>query len=419
MPKNTTVLNTENFLNDKKIYFTSDSSSMQIKKSNNVEELSLWEKILFDIDIESRINIFDKNQKNGDGIQEKMIYEFKFKNCTFKQQNCKLMIFREITDISKIEYSRSLEKVSEIMIASTSHDMRTPLNTIINMIKLVAQKINDQQIQKWLNVAISSTNLLLYLVNDTLDYFQIKSGKFSKTEGPLNIDDLVKGTFDLVSVQMEKKNIEKVLEIDSALYNYELISDQQRIRQVLINLLTNALKFTFSGFISIKVFVVQEENRSNQNIDFESKQEEAVDSSIMEKKGCLNVRFEVQDSGIGIKEEDFDRLFKVFGKLEQTENLNTCGIGLGLTICNKILNQLGSELKVKSVFNQGTCFYFTLNLSFIAVDFKRELSNNLDVSEHSQYSELAGKNGTYEDLYFNEENSDYSPLNHQNIFYFP
>lgn len=113
------------------------------------------------------------------------------------------MIFREITDISKLEYARSLEKVSEIMIASTSHDMRTPLNTIITMVKIVYQKVRDPTLLRWLKVAISSTNLLLYLVNDTLDYFQIRSGKFKKSEGPINIRELVNGTFDLVAIQME------------------------------------------------------------------------------------------------------------------------------------------------------------------------------------------------------------------------
>lgn len=89
-----------------------------------------------------------------------------------------MIIIRDITELVKVEYSRNVEKITEIMVASTSHDMRTPLNTIINMHSLILLKETDQTIRNWINIANSSTNLLLFLVNDTLDFFQIKSGKF-------------------------------------------------------------------------------------------------------------------------------------------------------------------------------------------------------------------------------------------------
>lgn len=82
-----------------------------------------------------------------------------------------MIIIRDISELSKVEYARSLERISEIMIASTSHDMRTPLNTIITMHKMIEDKIQDRGLLKWIKIANSSTSLLLYLVNDTLDYF--------------------------------------------------------------------------------------------------------------------------------------------------------------------------------------------------------------------------------------------------------
>ena len=82
-----------------------------------------------------------------------------------------MIILREISEVSKLEYARSLERISEIMIASTSHDMRTPLNTIVNMHHLIKKDTTDPQLLKWIKVANNSTNLLLYLVSDTLDYF--------------------------------------------------------------------------------------------------------------------------------------------------------------------------------------------------------------------------------------------------------
>ena len=93
------------------------------------------------------------------------------------------------------------------MIASTSHDMRTPLNTIVNMLRLIQTKITDEVILKWINVAHSSTNLLLFLVNDTLDYFQIKSGKFSPRQETFNIRDLIQHNMEYISVQLEQKGL--------------------------------------------------------------------------------------------------------------------------------------------------------------------------------------------------------------------
>jgi signal transduction histidine kinase len=86
-------------------------------------------------------------------------------------QPCKLIVLSNITDLVKGEYARNVERITEIMIASTSHDMRTPLNTIVNMHKMMAPKITDSLVQKWLRIANNSTSLLMFLVNDTLDYF--------------------------------------------------------------------------------------------------------------------------------------------------------------------------------------------------------------------------------------------------------
>jgi signal transduction histidine kinase len=102
-----------------------------------------------------------------------------------------MIILRDITDIVKMEYARSVEKMSDIMIASTSHDMRTPLNTIKSMLEIMEKYIQDKTLLKWLKVANMSTKLLLFLISDTLDLYQIKSGKFKTRKAPFNIQDLV------------------------------------------------------------------------------------------------------------------------------------------------------------------------------------------------------------------------------------
>ena|SRR3569833_397165 len=106
------------------------------KLNDILEQESLWEKIFLGRKIEERFSIFEKNKSDA-----KHVFEYKYKKCIFDNQKCKLIIIREITDIANVEYARSLEKVSEVMVASTSHDMRTPLNTMTTMIKLVQKEV--------------------------------------------------------------------------------------------------------------------------------------------------------------------------------------------------------------------------------------------------------------------------------------
>ena len=145
------------------------------------------------------------------------------------------------------------------MIASTSHDMRTPLNTIINMLLLISSRVNDvrevqadEQLKKWVRVASNSTQLLQYLVSDTLDYFQIRSGKFRAEEESLSLREIVDHAFDLISIQMHQKRLRRLVDIEDDVLD-DVQFDKQRLSQILVNLLSNAVKFTFEGFIKVKI----------------------------------------------------------------------------------------------------------------------------------------------------------------------
>ena len=132
----------------------------------------------------------------------KYIYELKIKDINFELTSSRMVVLREITEVSKHEYSRSVERISEVMIASTSHDMRTPLNTIINMIRMLEHKVDNPNLLKWLKIAKTSAGLLTFLVDDTLDYYQIKSNKFSLKVSKFTIEEVVENSFDLISIQM-------------------------------------------------------------------------------------------------------------------------------------------------------------------------------------------------------------------------
>jgi len=119
------------------------------------------------------------------------VWEFKQKEVIFDMNPCRMVIMKDISELVQREYNRSIQKLTEVMVASTSHDMRTPLNTIINMHQLIEFKTEDETVRSWLRIAKNSTNLLMFLVNDTLDFFQIRSGKFQIKKSPVKIPDLV------------------------------------------------------------------------------------------------------------------------------------------------------------------------------------------------------------------------------------
>jgi len=193
------------------------------------------------------------------------------------------------------------------------------------------------------------------LVNDTLDYYQIKSGKFTQKLSPFAIRDVVEGCFDLISLQLEQKQLTKIIEIDPYLDCIRVVADKERLSQVFVNLLSNALKFTFKGYIKIKVEneIMNNSIEPNPPLSSASEQrrgllqhydsidiEEAAQDA--QKQDTVTIKVSVEDSGLGIKDEDKDKLFKMFGKLKQDrEDINPHGIGLGLTICNSVLSQLG------------------------------------------------------------------------------
>ncbi len=162
-----------------------------------------------------------------------------------------------------------------------------------------------------------------------------------------------------------QKGINVYYEIENALEGITFFADQQRLNSVFVNLLNNALKFTMEGFIKIVVTTAVEVPEK-----IAWNEEDSVHLDLMQKSDkrfdelkVMKLNFRVEDSGIGIKDEDQGKLFKFFGKVgENNSEINPTGIGLGLMICNKILNELGSNITVTSKYGVGTCFQFDLPL---------------------------------------------------------
>lgn len=226
-------------------------------------------------------------------------------------------------------------------ISFVSHEIRTPLNCIMTMLKLMEDKIDEDSYYKIIKPAENSASFLLNLVNDLLDMAQIEAGKFKVNNIEFDLKVLLSDVFTLIKLQAESRKIDLQLIYDSKLPE-TIKSDPNRIKQIVINLLGNALKFTTKGIIKIRAKLLK-----NQRF----------------------IKISVQDTGIGIKEEDKKKLFQAFGRLDLGENekLNIQGVGLGLLISNSLSKNLGPQdnleyqgLQVKSNYGEGTKFYFII-----------------------------------------------------------
>ena len=191
---------------------------------------------------------------------------------------------------------------------------------------------HKSKFEKFTKMGHDSSVLLLALVEDILDLSKIEAGTFKITEGAFNLADLINEVNDLFQYQCEQKHIEVDNYIDEVFLNTKIISDKQRIRQILLNLLSNSLKFTFEGTIGIK-------------------------AKLIDYSGDPMVQICVEDTGIGIKDEQKNRLFKLFSTMSEYQ-MNPNGTGLGLTICRKYLDKLGGSIWAESEYGKGTLMTF-------------------------------------------------------------
>jgi len=261
-----------------------------------------------------------------------------------------------LNDVSMHSLNQSLkiaDSNKDKMLAMISHELRTPLNGILGVVKILERQTKDQQTLQYLSIMKSSGELLYNLVNSILDLQQIRDKKFTLKMTKHDLHELLQDVHNLFIFQFEEKNLSLSLEIDKSVPKY-IVNDQNRLRQVLINLIGNALKFTFEGGVSVSAY---------------------MDS---ERKGYIN--FSVADTGIGVKEEDKPKLFKMYGRLDQADlKTNTQGVGFGLEISNQLAQMLADNtsqcgITFVSQVGKGTTFSFAIkDSSFIGNDNSSEI----------------------------------------------
>ncbi|MFD0750076.1 response regulator [Mucilaginibacter calamicampi] len=254
-------------------------------------------------------------------------------------------LFLNISDISaQKSYQEQLikskqlaeygKKAKETFLANMSHELRTPVNGIIGLSNLLRKtELTDQQ-SSMIELLEVSSRSLLGVINDVLDISKIDAGKFNITRSPNNLYDVLRSVYRLLKFKADEEFIEFFLEIDPDVPEF-VVFDSLRLNQILMNLLSNALKFTKRGYVKLKVSVLDRH------------------------KNKAQIRFSVEDTGIGIPAHRLNAIFDSFEQAEDYTATKYGGTGLGLAIVKKLAELKGGELTVESELNKGSVFAFT------------------------------------------------------------
>lgn len=257
-------------------------------------------------------------------------------------------------------------------LAGMSHEMRTPLNGIVSMLELMEEGELSQQQSKYLQIAKRSSTTLLAIINDILDLSKIEAGRLELESVPFSLLEVVDETVEMLYHRAKSKGLNLSAHFDADVPEI-LIGDAVRLQQVLINLINNAVKFTLQGGVSVSVKIVRENN--------------ADKSPTPDVQDWL--RIEVADTGIGIEEARQPKIFDAFTQADASTTRRFGGSGLGLNICQQLVEAMGGQIGVESQVDVGSKFYCTIPAIRPEADFGDVPLTN--ILQHRSDSRIAGK----------------------------
>lgn len=341
-----------------------ESNGIQLHKGDNIlklakpKNLAFWEPIL-KIGLEGKPyqNIIKRSKQAVENREPYAVSDFTMTPIFDDKSGELLGIVGFSRDITEFHHQqKELEKTKQEALAAAkskseflatmSHEIRTPMNGVIGMTSLLTHTKLTKEQKEYVDTIRVSGDTLLSIINEILDFSKIDAGRLELENHPMDIKQVIKETFELVRTKAEEKNIELKCVIESEV-PHSIYGDVTRIRQVLLNLTSNAVKFTKKGYVLIKVSNATEENK---------------------------IQFSVIDTGIGIEDQKLNNLFKPFHQLDSSTTRKYGGTGLGLAISKKLIDLMHGEIFANSVKGQGSTFSFIIPAPSASDDIERNVN---------------------------------------------
>lgn len=242
---------------------------------------------------------------------------------------------KRLEEMEKLkEAAEKASRAKTTFLARMSHEIRTPINAIIGMNELIFRETGEDSIRQYSADIKTSADSLLGIVNDILDNSKIESGKFTIANVNYRTAAMINDVYQMMLVKADEKKLELIFDVDENLPRM-CVGDDLRIKQILINLINNAIKYTSEGYVKLKIRGTSKDDK-------------------------VILKVSVNDTGIGIRDEDKDALFEEFGRIDEEKNRGIEGTGLGLPITYQLLSIMGSNLNVYSEYGKGSMFYFEI-----------------------------------------------------------